>query len=272
MTRGQDFQLDGALALVTGAGGGIGRAIALALAGDGTRVLAVDIDGDAAEKTAAACTERGPQAHGLVCDVSDAAAMDALAEKVHGTWGPLDILVNNAGVSVTGRWADMTLDDWNWIRGINLDGVVHGCFAFGPAMIERGHGHIVNISSVLAFMPHAAVGAYGTTKAAVLALSQSLRADWGRRGVGVSVMCPGMVNTAIVSSGRALGDSADQKGRAVDAFRKGRSPELVAGEVVRAIRENRAVVPVGWDAKVGWWASRLLPLRVKQFIARQGVD
>lgn len=272
MARRKDFPVAGALALVTGAGGGIGRATALALAGHGTRVLAVDVDGEAAEKTAAACAEGGAEAHGLVCDVADAGAMEALAGKVHDRWGPLDLLVNNAGVGLSGRWSDMTIDDWTWIRSINLDGVVHGCLAFGPAMVERGHGHVVNVSSILGFWAHGLVGAYGATKAGVLALSQSLRADWGRRGVGVSAICPGMVNTAIVERGRAVGAMAEQKDRVVESFRKGRSPELVAREVVRAVREDRTVLLVGWDVKVAWLAHRLLPLRAQQLIARQGVD
>jgi 2-hydroxycyclohexanecarboxyl-CoA dehydrogenase len=272
MVGRKDVELRDALALITGAGGGIGRATALALAGHGARVLAVDIDGDAAEKTAAACAEHGPEAHGLACDVADAAAMTALAERVHDTWGPLDVLVNNAGVGLTGRWADMTIEDWAWIRGINLDGVVHGCLAFGPAMCERGHGHVVNVSSILGFWPHALVGAYTTTKAGVLALSQSLRADWGRRGVGVSAICPGMVNTAIVANGRTLGDWVEQKERTVEAFRKGRPPERVARAVVDAIRGDRPVALVGWDVKLAWLAHRLLPLPVAQLIARQGVS
>jgi 2-hydroxycyclohexanecarboxyl-CoA dehydrogenase len=271
MARRKDFPLDRALALVTGGGGGIGRATALALAGHGARVLAVDIDGDAAEKTAAACAESGPEAHGFVCDVSDADAVAALAEQVHDTWGPLEVLVNNAGVGMTARWSEMSLDDWRWIRGINLDGVLHGCFAFGPAMLERGHGHVVNVSSVLGFMPHGTVGAYAATKASVLSLSRSLRADWGRRGVGVSALCPGAIATGIVEQARFLGDQVSERDRAIDAFRKGHSPELVAREVVRAVRENRSVVPVGWDAKVAWFAHRLLPLAVQDLIARWGI-
>jgi 2-hydroxycyclohexanecarboxyl-CoA dehydrogenase len=271
MAPREDFSLDGALALVTGAGSGIGRETSLALAGHGCRVLAVDLVADAAEKTATACTERGPESHGLVCDVGDAEAVTALAERVHDLWGPLDILVNNAGVGMSTRWTDMSVDDWNWIRRVNLDGVVHGCLAFGPAMVERGRGHIVNISSILAYTPHALVGAYGATKAAVLSLSQSLRADWRRHGVGVSAICPGGVNTSIAESTRYLGAAAEKRDMALQAIGRGRSPELVAVEIVRAIRENRAVVRIGWDAKLAWWAYKVIPPRLQQFIARQGI-
>jgi NAD(P)-dependent dehydrogenase (short-subunit alcohol dehydrogenase family) len=270
LARRKDFQLDGALALVTGAGGGIGREICRALAGHGTRVIAVDVDGDAAGKTAAACGENGPEAHGLVVDVGDADAVAALAERVHGTWGPLDVLVNNAGVGMSARLTDMTVDDWRWIRAVNLDGVVHGCMAFGPAMVERGRGHVVNLSSGLAYTPRATEPAYVATKAAVLALSQSLRADWSRRGVGVSAVCPGVINTGIIDTTRFLGEQSSRRDRHVKMFRRSHPPELVAREAVRAIRENRTVVFPGFEARLGWWAHRLAPLPVQQLIARQG--
>jgi 2-hydroxycyclohexanecarboxyl-CoA dehydrogenase len=270
MARRKDFQVEGALALVTGAGSGIGREVARILAAHGARVLAVDIDGDAAEKTAGLCGEVGPDAHGLACDVSDPDAVAALADSVHAAWSTLDILVNNAGVGLTGRLGDMTLDDWEWIRSINLDGVVHGCLAFGPAMVERGHGHVVNMSSGLAYTPRATEIAYATTKAAVLTFSQSLRADWSGAGVSVSAVCPGVINTPILEATRFVGDRAQTRDRLVKAFRRGHPPDLVAREVLRSIREDRIVVFPGAEARLGWWAHRLLPLRAHQLVARQG--
>jgi 2-hydroxycyclohexanecarboxyl-CoA dehydrogenase len=269
MARRKDFQVEGALSLVTGAGSGIGREVARILATHGARVLAVDIDGDAAEKTAAMCGEIGPESRGLTCDVSDADAVAALAERVHGTWSPLDVLVNNAGVGLTGRLADMTVDDWRWVRGVNLDGVVHGCLSFGPAMVDRGHGHVVNMSSGLGYTPRATEIAYSATKAAVLSFSQSLRADWRPQGVGVSAVCPGVINTPIIDHTRFAGDREQRRDRLVKAFRRGHPPDLVAREVLRSVREDRAIVFPGIEARLGWWAHRLLPLSVHQFIARQ---
>ncbi|HEY8523639.1 MAG TPA: SDR family NAD(P)-dependent oxidoreductase [Acidimicrobiales bacterium] len=267
----RDFQLSGASALVTGAGSGIGRQVALALAGHGGRVLAADIDGDAAAKTAVACGAVGPEAEGVQCDVGDADAVAALAERVHVERGPLDVLINNAGVGISGRLGDMSVDDWRWIRRVNLDGVVHCCLAFGPAMVERGRGHVVNVASALAYMPHGLEPAYIATKAGVLALSQSLRGDWRPRGVGVSAVCPGMVDTGIAERTRYLGRQADEREKTIAGFRRARSPEVVARDVVRAIREDLTVVPVGWDGRLLWWVHRLLPLRVQQLIARYGV-
>ena len=267
----QDFDLDGALALVTGAGSGIGRAIALELARKGSRVVAVDLQADTAEKTAVACREAGTEATSDECDVADLDAMRALADRVHATHGALDVLVNNAGVGMSARFAAMTIDDWRWIRDINLDGVVHGCQVFGPRMLERGRGQVVNMSSGLGYTPRATEPAYVTTKAAVLALSQCLRADWRSSGVGVSAVCPGVINTPILDRTRFLGGQADTEERTRRAFRRGHPPELVARDVVDAIRRDRAVVAVGWEAKLGWWAHRLLPVALQQRVARQGL-
>src|SRR5581483_3537791 len=160
------------LVVVTGAGSGIGRATAAAFAAGGATVVCADIDGEAAEKTAGLCAERGGAGRAERCDVTDAAAVGALAERT----GPVDVLVDNAGVALTGRFADMTVDDWRWIRAVNLDGVVHGCAAFGPAMLARRAGAVVNVSSGLAYTMRATEAAYVATKAAVLALSRCLRA------------------------------------------------------------------------------------------------
>src|SRR5438132_6249094 len=119
------------------------------------------------------------------CDVTDADAVTALAEAISAEHGAIGVLVNNAGVGLTGRMLATSLDDWRWIRSVNLDGVVHFLYAFAPAMLARGRGHVVNVSSGLGYTPRATEPAYVATKAAVLALSQSLRADWGASGVGV---------------------------------------------------------------------------------------
>lgn len=271
MARHEDFDLQGALALVTGAGSGIGREIALELARKGSRVLAVDQHADTAEKTAVACTEVGPESHAFTCDVTDPDAVRTLAATVHAEHGTLDVLVNNAGVGMSARFTDMTLDDWRWIRSVNLDGVVHCCHVFAPPMLAKGHGHVVNVSSGLAYTMRATESAYVTTKAAVLALSRCLRADWHGTGVGVSAVCPGVINTGIIDAGRFLGAQAETHERARKTFRRGHPPELVARDVVVAIRRDKAVVPVGWESKLGWWAHRFLPLSAQGRIARQAL-
>ena len=265
--------LQDALVLVTGAGSGIGRATALAFAAEGARVLAADINLASAEKTAAACAERGVDSEAIALDVADWDAVVDVAEKVRADHGGLDVLVNNAGVGMSGRLTDMSIEDWRWIRSINLDGVVHGCRAFGPAMLERGAGHVVNVSSGLGYTQTATEAAYCTTKAAVLAFSRCLQADWAGRGVGVSAICPGVINTPILGASRFLGtqDNTKTRRRAEWVFGKGHKPEAVAQAILGAVERNRAVVAVGWEAKLGWAANRLLPVAAQQRLARQGL-
>jgi 2-hydroxycyclohexanecarboxyl-CoA dehydrogenase len=256
----------GTVVVVTGAGSGIGRATAASFAAAGATVVCADIDPGSAEKTSALCAEAGGTGRTEHCDVTDAGAMAALAERV----GPVDVLVNNAGVGMTGRFADMTVDDWRWIRSVNLDGVVYACAAFGPAMIERHSGQVVNVSSGLGYTMRATEGAYVATKAAVLALSRCLRADWAPHGVGVTAVCPGVINTPIVGATRYLGDRADSgtRKRIEQVFRRGHSPETVARAIVAAAERNPAVVPVGWEARLGWHLNRITPLAVQDRLAR----
>jgi 2-hydroxycyclohexanecarboxyl-CoA dehydrogenase len=268
---------EGATALVTGAGSGIGRATAHALAAEGTTVLCTDIDEATAEKTAGECGERSGQGSGsrgahraYRLDVSDRAEVDALAALVEREHGALQILVNNAGVGMTGSFSDMTADDWTFIRSINLDGVVNCCSAFSPPMLACHRGHVVNVSSGLGFTPTAKESAYGATKAAVLQLSQCLRADWSSKGVGVTAICPGFINTSIARSTRFTGGEEDQKARArlVKAYSHVHSADKVGVAIVRAVSANRAVVPVGFESVIGWYIHRLAPVRLQQVLAR----
>jgi NAD(P)-dependent dehydrogenase (short-subunit alcohol dehydrogenase family) len=164
----------------------------------------------------------------------------------------------------------MTVDDWRWIRSVNLDGVVYACVAFGPGMIARRRGVVVNVSSGLAYTMRATEGAYVVTKAAVLALSRCLRADWAPYGVGVTAVCPGVINTPIVGSARYLGDRGDARTRRriEKVFRRGHPPETVARAVVAAADRNPAVVPVGWEARFGWYLARSTPLALQDRLAR----
>ena len=259
------------VAVVTGAGRGIGRATALALAARGSTVVCADIDGDAAARAAAACGERGPAGRSFAVDVAEPAAVETFADRVERDVGPVGILVNDAGVGMSGRFTDMALDDWRWIRSVNLDGVIHCCAAFGPRMLERRSGQVVNLSSGLGYTPTATEPAYVTTKAAALALSMCLRIDWARSGVGVTVVCPGVIDTPIVQHARFVGDdAAERRARALRVFRHGHAPEAVAVAIVDAIDRDRPVVTVGVEAKVGWLLHRFAPTRLQQALARAG--
>ncbi len=253
------MKVAGARVVVTGAGSGIGRATALRCSRGGGEVVCVDIDGDAAQRVAAEC---GGEAH--ACDVSDASAVHALADAL----GPVDVLVNNAGVGVGGPFLDASVDDWDWLMGVNLDGVAYGCRAFGAKMVARRHGHIVNVASGAAFAMSRDLAAYCASKAAVVALSRCLRADWAGSGVGVSVICPGLINTAIHSNSRMVGPMRGSEQRIARVFGRGRSPDVVAKAIVGAVERNREIVPVGLEAEVAFRVLPLVPGRLQSLAAR----
>ncbi|MFG2671461.1 SDR family oxidoreductase [Streptomyces sp. NPDC048445] len=256
----------GQLVLVTGAAGGIGRATAFAFAEAGARVVAVDRDADGAARTAELARLIGaPAAWAETVDVSDEAAMEKLAEKVATEYGIVDVLVNNAGIGLSGSFLDTTVEDWKQVLDVNLWGVIHGCRLFGKQMAERGQGgHIVNTASAAAYQPSRALPAYSTSKAAVLMLSECLRAELAEKSIGVSAVCPGIVNTNITATTHFAGADAAEEQR----LRKRTSklygarnypPEKVAEAVLRAVVRNQAVVPVTPESHAARFLSRLSP-------------
>jgi NAD(P)-dependent dehydrogenase (short-subunit alcohol dehydrogenase family)/pimeloyl-ACP methyl ester carboxylesterase len=257
---------DGQLVLVTGAGSGIGRATALAFAAAGSRVIAVDRDAATAARTAGQARQGGArEAWAETVDVSDGQAMEELAAKVAAEHGTVDVLVNNAGIGVSGSFLATGVEDWRRVLDVNLWGVIHGCRTFGRQMAERGQGgHIVNTASAAAFQPSRALPAYCTSKAAVLMLSECLRAELAEEEVGVSAICPGFVATNITATARFTGVDADEEQRLRDHvtkryMRRDYRPERVATAVLRAVAKNRAVVPVTPEARTAHLLSRVYP-------------
>ncbi|OEJ39858.1 short chain dehydrogenase [Streptomyces agglomeratus] len=256
----------GQLVLVTGAAGGIGRATAYAFAEAGARIVAVDRDAEGAARTAEMARLIGaPKSWAETVDVSDEQAMEKLAEKVATEYGIVDVLVNNAGIGLSGSFLDTTSEDWKKVLDVNLWGVIHGCRLFGRQMADRGQGgHIVNTASAAAYQPSRALPAYSTSKAAVLMLSECLRAEFAGRGIGVSAICPGLVNTGITSTARFAGVSADEeklKQRKTARLYGMRNypPEKVADAVLKAVVRNQAVVPVTPEARGAHFLSRFAP-------------
>jgi len=237
-------------------------------------VIAVDRDTEAAARTAELSRLLGaPRAWAETADVSDEQAMEKLAEKVATEYGVVDVLVNNAGIGLSGSFFDTSPEDWKKVLDVNLWGVIHGCRLFGRQMAERGQGgHIVNTASAAAYQPSKALPAYSTSKAAVLMLSECLRAELAGQGIGVSAICPGFVNTNITSTARFAGVDADEEKR-----RQKRSarlyglrnypPEKVADAIMRAVVRNDAVVPVTPEARGAHLMSRFTP-RALRAIAR----
>jgi len=254
--------------VITGAGSGIGRAAALRCASLGSEVICVDIDGDSASCSAEGCTERGAIASARACDVADAASVQALADSIEAEHGPVEVLVNNAGVGVAGPFLDASVADWDWLMGVNLHGVAYGSRAFGARMVQRGHGHVVNVASGAAYTINRDMAAYCASKAAVVALSKCLRADWAGKGVGVSAICPGVINTPIATRTRLSGDLVKRQDRIVRAFGFGHSPDLVAKAIVRAVERNQAVVPVGLESELAYRVLPFVPGPLHGLLAR----
>jgi NAD(P)-dependent dehydrogenase (short-subunit alcohol dehydrogenase family) len=256
----------GQLVLITGAGSGIGRATAYAFAEAGARVVAVDRDGDAAARTAEMSRLIGaPAAWAETVDVSDEQAMEKLAEKVATEYGVVDVLVNNAGIGLSGSFLDTTPDDWRKVLDVNLWGVIHGCRLFGKQMADRGQGgHIVNTASAAAFQPSRALPAYSTTKAAVLMLSECLRAELADQGIGVTAICPGFVNTNITATARFAGVDAEEESRRQKRTARlygmrNYPPEKVAEAILRGVVTNSPLVAVTPEARGAHLLSRFAP-------------
>lgn len=260
---GREF--GGHLVVVTGAGSGIGRATAHAFAAEGGRVVVADIDEAAAKRTVDEITAAGGEAHAYSVDVADADAMERFAEHVRDSFGVPDVVINNAGIAMAGSLLDTPEEDWARIRAINVDGMYRGCRLFGRQMMERGEGgHIVNVSSMVAYLPNPELPAYGATKAAVLQMTECFRLDMDRYGVGVSAICPGAIDTPITGRTRFVGmapgvdsELRERMGRAVE--RRGFPPEKVARAVLRAVRQDTPVVYVAAEARLGRVLSRVSP-------------
>jgi NAD(P)-dependent dehydrogenase (short-subunit alcohol dehydrogenase family) len=258
--------------LVTGAGSGIGRETALLAARRGADLVICDVDeaGLAATETSARTSGRSVLARQV--DVSDRDQMGDFAEAVHGQTAAVDVLVNNAGVGLAAGLLDTELTDWDWIVSINLMGVVHGCHFFVPKMVERGTGgHVANVSSMAGFHASPALLAYTTTKFAVLGLSEALREELQPHGIGVSAICPGVINTPITVSARARGVADDPavRERVVAMYRRRNyGPERVARNILKAVERNRAVAPIAPEAWVAYAMKRVSP-RLAGWTARR---
>lgn len=268
--HGAPGEIAGKLALITGAGAGIGRATAVELARHGARkVIVVDRDIAAANDTADAVRAACAEAAVYQADVSDEKTMNTLAAQVLNDHGVVDILVNNAGIGMAGRFLETSPQNWEDIIGVNLRGVIAGSRAFGAQMVERGAGGtIINVSSAAAYLPSKSMIAYSTTKAAVLAFSESLRADFADEGITVTAVCPGFVNTDIAKNTIYAGMSGDDQERArtkaaASYRRRNYTPEATAAAIVKAIKTGPAVVPIAAEARIGYAMRRISPTLIR---------
>ncbi len=264
--------LSGKVGVVTGAGSGIGRATALALAERGANLAICDVDDVGLAETADRIKALGREVFSQTVDVAQADAMQAFSQATRSALGRVDIVVNNAGIGVAGLFVDVPLEAWTKILGINISGVIHGCHAFLPGMIEAdAGGHIVNIASMAGYCQAPGMTAYGTTKFGVLGFSECLRAELSLHGIGVTAVCPGVINTAIVRTSKMYGLNEDPELReqGIRAFeRRNYSPERVAQKILRAVQKNRGVAPISPEAWAGYWVKRLAPGLIAWFARR----
>jgi len=244
-------QLAGKVAVVTGGASGIGRAVAERAAAEGMKVVLADIEEATLKTTADAMAEAGADVVGVVTDVASGASVEALRDRALSAFGAIHLVHNNAGVAAGGPVWTIPEQDWTWVLGVNLWGVIHGIRAFVPLLVDQGEGHVVNTASLAGLISAPMLGPYTVTKHGVVAISETLIKDLRMAGstVGVSVLCPGFVKTGIADSERNRPDWApaahlDETGLAMREMLRqivaaGIAATTVAERVLDAVKTNR---------------------------------
>ena len=257
--------------LVTGAGSGIGRATAVLCARRGARLAICDLTEAGLKETAEAARALGAEVLAQTVDVTDAAAMDEFADAVHARFDTVDLLINNAGMGIGAGFLDTTPEDWDRMIAVNIMGLVHGCERFIPRMIERGTGgQVANVSSGAGYsaLPH--LFGYSVTKFAAFGFSEALRMEMRRHDIGVTTICPGLINTPMLRTSATRGARAEERAERVARMheRRGYTPEKVAVNILRAVGRNRAVAPIAPEAHLTYALTRVAPPVARWFSAR----
>jgi NAD(P)-dependent dehydrogenase (short-subunit alcohol dehydrogenase family) len=268
--------LVGKTVLVTGAASGIGFETALEFARRGADLAICDLDEEGLQTARETFEKLGRSVIALKVDVSSASEMETFAAEVHREVEAVDILMNNAGVAIGGPFLSTSLEDWNWILGINTLGVVHGCHFFVPKMVQRGKGgHVINISSAAGYSASSALAAYNATKFSVLGLSEALWEELRPHGIGVTAVCPGLIDTPITRNARLVGemDKPERRTEMVEGYRRrGYTPDRVARNILKAVAKNRLVAPISPEAWGLYYLKRFAPWllrRVGLFVAKR---
>ncbi len=252
-------------AVVTGAGSGLGRAFCLELSRRGARVVGADVKEEGLKETAALMT--GAPMETFVCDVSKRSEIEALERFAREKLGGVDLLINNAGVAVSGDMGTVSGDDWDWIVGVNLMGVAHGCEVFVPGMRQQNSGHVINVASLAGIACAPSMAPYNATKAAVIAITETLVGELNNTGVGVTVLCPSFFPTNIAANAR--GTDPKMKG-VVDRLMA--QSKWTADDVARMTLDSAAAGQVyvlpHVEGRLLWWVKRGAPQAFHQGAAK----
>ena len=243
------------IVIVTGAASGIGRALSEELSRAGAIMIMADIHSDGLEQVASKLTADGGRAHTAHLDVTQAAEVQALVDKVMSEHGRLDYIFNNAGIAIAGEVRDLSLDHWRRIIDVNLMGVIYGTNAAYSAMIKQRFGHIVNTASLAGLVGFPTMIPYVTTKYAVVGLSTSLRAEAEAFGVKVSVVCPGFIQTGIFDAATYVHSSQEEL-LARLPFKLITASEA-ARAILRGVARNKAVIVFPFYGRLVWWLYRM---------------
>lgn len=255
------------VSIVTGAGSGIGRALAEVLARREAIVILADINGQQVTAVAESITASGYQAAARPVDVSNYVAVAKLVADTVAQHGRLDFMFNNAGIAVGGEVRDCAIDDWRRVLDVNLNGVIYGVDAAYPIMVRQGFGHIVNTASLEGLLPFPGSASYVASKYGVVGLSNTLRIEGADLGVKVSVVCPGYIKTAIFRSSKLI--KIDRE-KMLDSLpeRLGITPEKCASVILRGVEHNKAIIVVTGLAKILWLLQRISPDLIRWMMGR----
>lgn len=249
------------VAVITGGGSGIGRSIAQNLADKGCHLALVDVNRKGMQETRALVSECDVKVTTHVADVSNRDAMKSLAGRVVRAHGKINLLFNNAGITYAKSFEGHSLEDWDRIVGINLWGVIHGCHYFLPHLKEQaGEAHIINLSSMVAFVGPPEQTSYAMTKSAIKGLSESLWAELRGDGIGVTVVYPGAIRTHIMDEALKSAEKQDVFKKTKDVVEKfAMSPDKAASQIVQAVKQDKMRVVIGLDARLFESAKRAMP-------------
>ena len=257
------------IAVVTGAASGIGQATAIEFADKGADLVVSDINEAGLAETVSAIEAKGRRAVALGVDVSKSDQVEGMIRKAIDTFGRIDILMNNAGVGLSGEMRHLSLQDWEWIVGINLWGPIYGTHFVLPHMVKQRAGHIVNVASSAGLIASPGMSAYTTTKFGLVGLSEVLRNELARFGIGVTVVCPGFVRTNIFDATELRGMKDEAGAKDLPSW-LGISKETCAKNIRKAVEKNKFLIIPGPEMKVVYSFKRFAPFLYHGFNKMMG--